>query len=85
MPKWFDQAAEIARLRKENERQVLLINALNAKLEAAGIAPEANPYGVSDAERAAASAGKKVEAVKQYRQRTGADLLTAKKAIDSVL
>jgi ribosomal protein L7/L12 len=35
--------------------------------------------------RALIAAGKKIEAIKQYRERTGADLAQAKLAIDSGL
>lgn len=82
MGKWFDQAREIEVLRAENTRLQNLVLHLQSALgpEAADI----NAYGVSDEERALVSAGKQVEAIKRYRERTGAGLLAAKNAIDSV-
>ncbi|MDU0967751.1 MAG: 50S ribosomal protein L7/L12 [Actinomycetaceae bacterium] len=81
MGKWFSQAKEIERLRQENARLIALVDTLNARL---GTGTAVNVYGVSDAEREVAKAGKPVEAMKLYRERTGADLIIAKKAIDSV-
>ena len=82
MAKWFQQAAEIDRLRAEVKRQALLLEQLKLKVvpEQAGV----DIYGVSADERALVTAGKPISAIKLYRERTGADLLTAKKAIDSV-
>ncbi|QOR47351.1 50S ribosomal protein L7/L12 [Trueperella pecoris] len=80
--KYFNQAFEIDRLRKENAR-LLKINAeLNALLGGAGID---NPYGVTPDELTLATSGRKIEAIKAYRARTGADLLSAKNAIDAVV
>lgn len=83
MGKWFQQAAEIERLQAEVKRQALMLEQLAAQRS-----PEhgtVNVYGVSAQETALVAEGKPIPAIKAYRERTGADLLTAKKAIDSVL
>lgn len=82
MGKWFGQAREIERLRRENQRLLTLVAQLK---ECPG--DEANTvdaFSVSAEERQLATSGRKVEAIKAYRKRTGADLSTAKNAIDSV-
>lgn len=87
MGKWFDQAQEIERLRRENQRLSTLVMQLQARLGDEGLGDEASnvdTFGVSDDERQLAASGRKVEAIKAYRERTGADLLTAKNAIDSI-
>lgn len=87
MGKWFDQAQEIERLRRENQRLSTLVMQLQARLGDEGLGDEASnvdTFGVSDEERQLAASGRKVEAIKAYRERTGADLLTAKNAIDSI-
>lgn len=82
MGKWFDQAREIERLQRENQRLVALVEQLKTRLgDEAG---DVDVFGVSTEERQLVEAGRKVEAVKAYRERTGADLLTAKNAIDSL-
>lgn len=80
MGKWFEQAAEIQRLREQVQRQRFVIDQLRTQLGG----DQVDIYGVSDEERRLVAAGKPIEAIKDYRQRTGADLLTAKTAIDSV-
>lgn len=82
MAKWFDQAAEIERLREENQRLIALVGRLKAQLgeDSATL----DTYGVSKEERRLALDGHPIEAIKSYRERTGADLRTAKAAIDSV-
>ncbi|USR79865.1 50S ribosomal protein L7/L12 [Arcanobacterium pinnipediorum] len=82
MGKWFDQAREIERLRRENQRLLILVAQLKERLgdEASNV----DVFGVSAEERQLATSGRKVEAIKAYRERTGADLVTAKNAIDSV-
>lgn len=82
MAKWFDQAREIDRLRSENQRLLVLAEQLKNRL--GGAAANTDIYGVSDEEMQAVADGRPVEAIKKYRERTGADLLTAKRAIDSV-
>lgn len=82
MGKWFDQAREIERLQRENQRLLALVKQLKTRLgDEAG---DVDVFGVSTEERQLVEAGRKVEAVKAYRERTGADLLTAKNAIDSL-
>ncbi|MBA4506014.1 hypothetical protein [Corynebacterium sanguinis] len=82
MAKWFDQAREIDRLRSENQRLLSLAEQLKIRL--GDSAANTDIYGVSDEEKQAVADGRPVEAIKKYRERTGADLLTAKRAIDSV-
>lgn len=82
MGKWFDQAREIERLQRENQRLLALVKQLKTRLgDEAG---DVDVFGVATEERQLVEAGRKVEAVKAYRERTGADLLTAKNAIDSL-
>lgn len=78
---WFNQKREIEDLKKEVARQKALIASLRAKLgaDAAG-----DDYGVDENERFLVRNGKNIAAVKAYRERTGADLVTAKAAIDSI-
>lgn len=87
MGKWFDQAREIERLQRENQRLLALVKQLKARLGEEGLGEEASNvdvFGVSDEERQLVAAGRKVEAIKAYRERTRADLVTAKNAIDSI-
>ena len=79
---WFNNAAEVKRLRAEVQRQAAVIEDLTQRLGLA--AGDVNAYGVSDAERALVAQGEPIKAIKAYRERTGADLLTGKRAIDSV-
>lgn len=82
MGKWFDQAREIERLQRENQRLLALVEQLKTRLgDEAG---DVDVFDVSTEERQLVEQGRKVEAVKAYRERTGADLLTAKNAIDSL-
>ncbi|MGD7001155.1 hypothetical protein [Corynebacterium halotolerans] len=82
MGKWFNQAREIERLQQEVQRQQTLITQLKERL--GDDAADINEYGVADQERALVTEGQPIKAIKAYRERTGANLLTAKKAIDSV-
>ena len=82
MAKWFDQAREIDRLRSENQRLLSLAEQLKIRL--GDSAANTDIYGVSDEEKQAVADGRPVGAIKKYRERTGADLFTAKRAIDSV-
>lgn len=87
MGKWFDQAREIERLQRENQRLLELVTQLKARLGEEGLGDEASNvdvFGVSAEERQLVAAGRKVEAIKAYRERTRADLVTAKNAIDSI-
>lgn len=81
MGKWFDQAREIEQLRRENARLTALVKHLKTET---GVSTDVNEYGVSAGERNLAAAGEQIQAIKKYRERTGADLRTAKDAIDSV-
>lgn len=83
MGKWFNQVQEINKLRAELKRQAESIRTLSSRLNAAGLDTD-NPYGISDEERILAAEGREIEAIKEYRKRTGADLLTGKHAIDTV-
>lgn len=82
MGKWLDQAREIERLQRENQRLLALVKQLKTRL--GDDAGDVDVFGVSTEECQLVEAGRKVEAVKAYRERTGADLLTAKNAIDSL-
>ncbi|WP_347306136.1 hypothetical protein [Corynebacterium sp. SA-MJD20WY100] len=79
---WFNNAAEVKRLRAEVQRQAAVIEDLTQRLGLA--AGDVNAYGVSDAERALVAQGEPIKAIKAYRERTGAGLLAGKRAIDSV-
>ena len=67
---WIGDAREFEELREENER-----------LKASG---EAIDLALSPSERALVLDGRKLEAVKAYRDRTGVGLKTAKQAVDAV-
>lgn len=121
MGKWFDQAAEIERLRNENRRLKAQVRSLELRLGvsydqsgtsdygqsgAYGDASEyaQGAYGAGDGVVGAGSAdygaaawleltpeelhlvrmGKKINAIKIYRDRTGVGLADAKAAIDAV-
>lgn len=126
MGKWFDQAAEIERLRTENHRLKAQVRSLELRLGvsygqsgngqpsasdygqsgAYGDASECAPgvYGTGDGVVGAGAAdyeaaawleltpeelhlvrmGKKINAIKIYRDRTGVSLANAKAAIDAV-
>ena len=79
---WFNNAAEVKRLRAEVQRQAAVIEDLTQRLGLA--AGDVNAYGVSDAKRALVAQGEPIKAIKAYRERTGAGLLAGKRAIDSV-
>lgn len=121
MGKWFDQAAEIERLRNENRRLKAQVRSLELRLGvscgqsgtsdygqsgAYGDASEyaQGAYGAGDGVVGAGAAdydaaswleltpeelhlvrmGKKINAIKIYRDRTGVGLADAKAAIDAV-
>lgn len=79
---WASKQQEVEQLRRENQRLQRQVLELKGRL--GNQASDIDPYGVSTEEREAVSAGKKIQAIKMYRERTGADLLTAKNAIDSL-
>lgn len=82
MGKWFGKAREIERLQRENQRLLTLVAQLKTRL--GDEASDVDAFGVLAEERQLVASGRKVEAIKAYRDRTGADLVTAKNAIDSV-
>ncbi|EEJ53471.1 hypothetical protein HMPREF0578_0392 [Mobiluncus mulieris 28-1] len=84
MGKWFNQAAEIDKLRSEVQRQAAAIEQLRSQLAAAGVPAQVDAYGVTAEERELVANGQPVVAIKKFRERTGADLVTAKRAIDSI-
>ena len=121
MGKWFDQAAEIERLRKENHRLKAQVRSLELRLGGSYGQPGTSDYsqpgaygdaseyaqgaygggdgvvgaGAADYEAAAwleltpeelhlVRMGKKINAIKIYRDRTGVSLADAKAAIDAV-
>lgn len=84
MGKWFNQSQEITKLRLQIQEQARVINKLTEQLRMAGIEID-DPKAVSAEERRVAQSGKAIEAIKMYRERTGAGLKEAKDAIDTVL
>lgn len=84
MGKWFNQSQEITKLRLQIQEQARVINKLTEQLRMAGIEID-DPKAVSAEERRIAQSGKAIEAIKMYRERTGAGLKEAKDAIDTVL
>lgn len=121
MGKWFDQAAEIERLRKENHRLKAQVRSLELRLGGSygqqGTSDYSQPGAYGDASEYAQGTyragdgvvgagaagyeaaawleltpeelhlvrmGKKINAIKIYRDRTGVGLADAKAAIDAV-
>ena len=113
MGKWFNQGAEIERLRNENRRLKAQVRSLELRLGVSygqsGAYGDASEYaqgaygagdgvvgaGAADYEAAAwleltpeelhlVRMGKKINAIKIYRDRTGVSLADAKAAIDAV-
>ena len=78
---WIGDAREFEELREENERLKQRVAHLERLLKISG---ETIDLALSDSERALLTQGRKLEAVKAYRDRTGVDLKTAKQAIDAV-
>lgn len=78
---WIGDAREFEELREENERLKERIAHLERLLKAS---EETIDLALSESERALLAQGRKLEAVKAYRDRTGTDLKTAKQAIDAV-
>lgn len=78
---WIGDAREFEELREENERLKQRVAHLERLLKISG---ETIDLALSDSERALLAQGRKLEAVKAYRDRTGVDLKTAKQAIDAV-
>lgn len=78
---WIGDAREFEELREENERLKERVAHLERLLNASG---ETIDLALSESERALLAQGRKLEAVKAYRDRTGVDLKTAKQAVDAV-
>ena len=78
---WIGDAREFEELREENERLKERIAHLERLLKISG---ETIDLALSESERALLAQGRKLEAVKAYRDRTGVGLKTAKQAVDSV-
>ncbi len=78
---WIGDAREFEELREENERLKERVAHLERLLKTS---EETIDLALSDSERALLAQGRKLEAVKAYRDRTGTDLKTAKEAIDAV-
>lgn len=78
---WIGDAREFEKLREENERLKQRVAHLERLLKASG---EAIDLALSPSERALLAQGRKLEAVKAYRDRTGVDLKTAKQAVDAI-
>ena len=78
---WIGDAREFEELREENERLKERVAHLERLLNASG---EEIDLALSESERALVLDGRKLEAVKAYRDRTGVGLKTAKEAVDAV-
>ena len=78
---WIGDAREFEELREENERLKQRVAHLEHLLKISG---ETIDLALSDSERALLAQGRKLEAVKAYRDRTGVGLKTAKQAVDAV-
>lgn len=78
---WIGDARKFEELREENERLKERVAYLERLLKATG---ESIDLTLSPSERALVAQGRKLEAVKAYRDRTGVDLKTAKQAVDTV-
>lgn len=78
---WIGDAREFEELRKENERLKERIAHLERLLK---ISEETIDLALSESERALVLDGRKLEAVKAYRDRTGVGLKTAKQAVDAI-
>ena len=74
---WIGDARKFDELREENERLKERVAHLERLLKAIDLA-------LSPSERALVLDGRKLEAVKAYRDRTGVGLKTAKEAVDAV-
>ncbi|WP_206424858.1 hypothetical protein [Neoactinobaculum massilliense] len=80
MGKWFKQAHEIEYLRAENKKLAAQVTSLQHRLRMQQNGTETAE--VSDEERKIIASGRKIDAIKAYRERTGASLYDAKMAID---
>ena len=78
---WIGDARKFDELREENERLKERVAHLERLLKASG---ESIDLALSPFERALLLDGRKLEAVKAYRDRTGVGLKTAKEAVDAV-
>lgn len=78
---WIGDAREFEELREENERLKERVAHLERLLKTS---EETIDLALSDSERALLAQGRKLEAVKAYRDRTGVGLKTAKQAVDAV-
>ena len=78
---WIGDARKFDELREENERLKERVAHLERLLKASG---ESIDLALSPSERALVLDGRKLAAVKAYRDRTGVGLKTAKEAVDAV-
>ena len=78
---WIGDARKFDELREENERLKERVAHLERLLKASG---ETIDLALSPSERTLVLDGRKLEAVKAYRDRTGVGLKTAKEAVDAV-
>lgn len=79
---WLRRTQENERLQREKRRHAAQVSYLQSHLGEAGSVGAPSP--VSPEERQLVAAGELVAAIRAYRMRTGADLKTAKSAIESV-
>ena len=91
MGKWFGQAREIEQLRAENASlraevarlQSLLRSGLTEESVAEGAGSNWAGLALNAEENTLLQQGQEIAAIKAYRERTGAGLLEAKRAIDA--
>ena len=85
---WIGDARKVDELREENERLKERVAHLERLLKASGeaidLALTPSERALTPSERALVLDGRKLEAVKAYRDRTGVGLKTAKEAVDAV-
>ncbi|MCG7426239.1 hypothetical protein M3A96_10695 [Helcobacillus massiliensis] len=75
--------AEVKRLHQRVDHLTALMTEILGE-ELPAESPPTDPYAPTQSERELAAAGRKIEAIKEYRLRTGAGLREAKTAIDQI-
>ncbi|MGJ3508940.1 ribosomal protein L7/L12 [Enemella sp. A6] len=79
------KSGDTERIDKLERRIAHLESVVEMLANKSGVAVEwAQPMGISAKEHDLVARGKKIEAIKAYRERTGAGLMEAKNVIDSI-